>query len=454
MAAMKRLTHTFVKSVTRPGRYGDGRGGLGLSLLVKKTVSGRQSKTWSQRLRINRKITTMGFGSYPVVTLADARIRALDNARRVNQGEDILKPPPMIPTVDEAFDIVIEQRRPSWKGKKTESNWNLAKRYCKPISSKPVSEVKQNDVVDILAPIWQKKPRMASSVRSNLSRVMVWAINREYRTSNPATPATVKELGKQPPSSHHRSLPQDQLGSALAKIRDADTWWAVRYCLIFTAFTGVRSGEAREATWDEINWEDFTWTIPGARMKNSLEHKIPLSSQAIEILLHARDILLHGRDQNTRCEGVIFPPQRGGHHINSAMLSSLMKKLEIPASPHGSRASFRNWAGARAHYIPRPAAEMVLAHKQGEQIELTYMTSDFFEERQPIMQEWADFLTETMGPTIGDEQKPQEKARIRPDPIRGKGTPATRKIRAAHASKPVTPAGACPELPLTPYLVR
>ena len=112
-----RLTHTFVKSVTRPGRYGDGRGGLGLSLLVKKTVAGRCSKTWSQRLRINRKITTMGFGSFPVVTLADARIRALDNARRVNQGEDILKPPPIIPTVDEAFDIVIEQRRLLGKGK-------------------------------------------------------------------------------------------------------------------------------------------------------------------------------------------------------------------------------------------------------------------------------------------------------------------------------------------------
>ena len=156
-----RLTHTFIKSVTRPGRYGDGRGGLGLSLLVKKTVSGRQSKTWSQRLRINRKITTMGFGSYPVVTLADARIKALDNARRVNQGEDILKPPPTIPTVEEAFDIVIEQRRPSWKGKKTEANWELAKRYCKPISSKPVSEVKQQDIIDVLVPIWQEKPNLA-----------------------------------------------------------------------------------------------------------------------------------------------------------------------------------------------------------------------------------------------------------------------------------------------------
>ena len=441
-----RLTHTFVKSVTRPGRYGDGRGGLGLSLLVKKTVAGRCSKTWSQRLRINRKITTMGFGSYPVVTLADARIKALDNARRVYQGEDILKPPPIIPTVEEAFDIVIEQRRPSWKGENTEGTWDLTKRYCKPISSKPISEVKQKDVIDVLAPIWQEKPRMARAVRSNLSTVMIWAINREYRASNPATPATVQELGKQPPGSHHPSLPEDQLGSALAKIRDADAWWAEKYCLIFLAFTGVRSGEARKATWEQINLDSATWTIPGSRMKNSVIHKVPLSTQAVEILLYVRE-------QTGRSEGVIFPPERGGHHINSPRLSHLMRKLEIPAVPHGDRSSVRNWAGGRAD-IAQPAAEMVLGHKQSKDIEKTYMTSDFFEHRRPIMQEWADFLTKTMGPTIGDEQKPQEKARIRPDPIRGKGTPATRKIRAAHASKAVTPAGACPEFPLTPYLVR
>ena len=110
------LTHAFVKSVTRPGRYGDGRGGLGLSLLVKKNAAGGYSKTWSQRLRIGRKLTTRGFGSFPIVTLADARKRALDNARRVYHGEDILKPPPVIPTVNKAFDIVREQRRPSRKG--------------------------------------------------------------------------------------------------------------------------------------------------------------------------------------------------------------------------------------------------------------------------------------------------------------------------------------------------
>ena len=94
--------------------------------------------------------------------------------------------------------------------------------------------------------------------------------------------------------------------------------------------------------------------------------------------------------------------------MTSTRLSGLMKKLEIPAVPHGDRSSLRNWAGGRVD-IAQPAAEMVLGHKQSNDIEKVYMTSDFFEHRQPIMQEWADFLTSTMGPTIGDEQKPQEK---------------------------------------------
>ena len=396
MAALKstRLTHSFVKSVTRPGRYGDGRGSHGLSLRVKPTAAGGWSKTWSQRIRIDRRLLNLGLGSFPVITLATARERALDNARRVAQGEDILKPPPIIPTVDEAFDIVIAQRRPSWKSTKTtEECWHLAKRYCKPIGSKPVSAIRQEDVIDVIAPIWQKKPRLARDVRGKLSTVMTWAINREYRrASNPAAPAGVQELGKQPPGGHRQSLEPDQFGSALALIRDADAPWAERYCLIFLSFTGVRSGEAREATWNEINLDDATWTIPGYRMKNGIPHRVPLAAQVVEILLCARE-------QTGRSEGVIFPPVRRGHHMGSRRLSILMHNLEIPAVPHGGRSSFINWAAGRPH-IPEAAAEMVLAHIPTEAVKKAYKTSDFFKERQPVMQEWADYLTETMGPVI------------------------------------------------------
>ncbi len=73
MVDRKPMSAAFVRNLSRPGRYGDGRGGYGLSLLVRNTANGRVSKTWSQRVRINGKVTNIGLGKYPLVTLAEAR---------------------------------------------------------------------------------------------------------------------------------------------------------------------------------------------------------------------------------------------------------------------------------------------------------------------------------------------------------------------------------------------
>ena len=399
-----RLTHNFVKSVAKEGRYGDGRGGLGLSLLVKRTANGRWSKTWAQRIRVKSRQASVGLGSFPAVTLAMARDRALDNARRVEQGEDILKPPPPVPTVDDAFDRVIADRKKSWKGEQTLDNWRRIKRLCKPIGSKLVSEVTAKDVLELITPLWHTMPDNARTIRSKLSVVMEWSITEGLRKeTNPARPSVTKSLGKQDPVAHHKSLDPSQLGSALAIIRDADAWWAAKYCLILIAFTGVRSGEARKATWDEIDLDTDTWTIPASRMKARKEHMVPLSTQAKEILAYARE---HGESNH----GTIFPPARGGRYMDSGNLSGLMLslKIKIPAVPHGSRSSFINWASGRSH-IPEPAAEMVLAHTPSDAVKRAYRTSDFFEHRIPIMQEWADFLTESMGPVTSTNPRPQVK---------------------------------------------
>ena len=182
------------------------------------------------------------------------------------------------------------------------------------------------------------------------------------------------------------------LGSALAKLRDADAWWAEKGCLLFIGFTCARSGEARMANWDEIDLDESTWTIPASHMKTDLEHRVPLSTQAKELLAHARE-------QTDPSENRIFPPQRGGEYIGNDRLSRLLRKLEIPTVPHGFRTSFRNWAEGRAD-IARPVAEMVLAHYPTDAVMKALMTSALFEKRQPLMQEWADFLTETMGTVI------------------------------------------------------
>ena len=191
---------------------------------------------------------------------------------------------------------------------------------------------------------------------------------------------------------HYRFLRCTELGTALATIRDADIWWAVKCCLLFIVLTGVRSGEAREATWDEIYLDNANWTIPASRMKNGREHKVPLSKQAMQILAHARD---HTDQSDNR----IFPPQRGGRYIGSDRLSKLLKKLEIPTVPHGFRTSFRIWAAGLAH-IKQTAADICLAHYPTGIFAKAFMTSDLFNERRTLMQEWADHLTETMGPVI------------------------------------------------------
>ena len=84
----KPLTAAFVRTVTRPGRYGDGRGGFGLSLLVKPMSNGRVSRTWSQRVVIDGRPTSIGLGSFPRVTLAQARKMALHNRRELDAGRD------------------------------------------------------------------------------------------------------------------------------------------------------------------------------------------------------------------------------------------------------------------------------------------------------------------------------------------------------------------------------
>ncbi|WP_419927270.1 Arm DNA-binding domain-containing protein [Candidatus Poriferisocius sp.] len=83
-----KLTVEFVEEVERPGRYSDGRGANGLSLLVRETTDGRIAKTWSQRVTIDRQRTNLGLGPYPVVTLAEARDAALENRRAVHRGYD------------------------------------------------------------------------------------------------------------------------------------------------------------------------------------------------------------------------------------------------------------------------------------------------------------------------------------------------------------------------------
>ena len=100
MNQTKALSAAFVRTVTRPGSYGDGRGGYGLTLMVRERKHGGVNKSWAQRIWIGGRPTNIGLGTYPIVSLAMARDRAFKNRRAVAEGKDPRKKPPPVPTVN------------------------------------------------------------------------------------------------------------------------------------------------------------------------------------------------------------------------------------------------------------------------------------------------------------------------------------------------------------------
>ena len=193
------LNATFVKNVRRPGRYGDGRGGHGLTMMVKQRNNERLSKTWAQRIRINGKETNLGLGSYPAVTLAEARRRALRNRQAIEEGRN--PKGPRTPTFREATETVIAVHAPRWKlGGLTEKHWRSSlDTYANPrLGNKRIDRITSGDVLACLSPIWTAKPEMARKVRRRIAAVMKWAVAQGYREDNPADDRIPAALGSKP----------------------------------------------------------------------------------------------------------------------------------------------------------------------------------------------------------------------------------------------------------------
>ncbi len=380
----KRLSAAFVKTVTRPGRYGDGHGGLGLSLMVKPRANGGLSKTWAQRQRIDGRLVSLGLGSYPVVTLAKARSNALVNARAVADGSDPRAKPSTVPTFDEAVKLVIDIHRVSWKdaGRSAKIWQSSLDTYATPaIGIKRVSEVTSADVLDVLMQIWNEKPETARRVKHRISAVMKWAVAQGFRDDNPAGETINDALPRMKGvKRHRRALHHSKVKDAIERVKNSEAWESTKLCFEFLTLTAARSGEVRAVQWDEIDLDRRVWTVPVERMKTSREHRVPLSHRAIEILHESHD-LYDG-------SGLVFPSITG-KVLSDSTVSKLLRELDINAVPHGFRSSFRDWCAESGQ--PREVAEAALAHTvQG--VEGAYFRSDLFEQRRRVMEEWAVYI--------------------------------------------------------------
>ena len=381
----KRLSASFAKTVNRPGRYGDGRGGHGLSLLVKPASAGGFSKIWCQRLRLNGKPTDLGLGSYPVVGLAEARAAALSNRQLAARGLDPRVRTAGVPTFQEASERVIEMHASSWKeGSKSEGQWRSSlSAYVYPyIGSKAVDQVRSADVMVVLLPIWTAKPETAQRVRQRIGAVMKWAIAQGFREDNPAGEAIGAALPRSgTPRGHHRALPHSEVAGAIAKIKDSGAYISTVLAFEFIVLTASRSAEGRLATWDEMDLEGRVWTIPEVRMKARREHRVPLSSRAMKVLEDARE--------SSGEHDLVFPSPTG-HALSDSTISKLCRENGVNCVPHGFRSSFADWC--REHHYDKDLVDICLAHVR-KGVDAAYFRTELISPRRKLMQAWGDYLT-------------------------------------------------------------
>lgn len=391
---INRLKAVSVAKAMPPGYHPDGAG-----LYLQVSPSG--AKSWVFRYMRQGKQREMGLGSYQGVTLAQARQKASDARTILASHEDpldlrqkALTKSRLSAATARSFESCatefIASQRAGWKSEKHGTQWlSTLKTYAFPIIGPlPVSAIDTGLVLQVLEPIWTTKTETANRVRGRIESVLSWATARGFRSGdNPArwrghldaalpSPKKVKKVV------HFPALPYSEIRAFMTELGKGES--QSRLALQLLILTACRTSELIGARWGEIDFEKATWTIPGERMKAGIEHRVPLSTQALAIFNQ-----LAGK----RLGDFVFPGQRNRKTMsNMAMLELLKGMGRGDITAHGFRSTFRDWAAEETNF-PNHVVEMALAHTIGDKTEAAYRRGELFSKRAKLMQAWADFAT-------------------------------------------------------------
>ena len=393
---MPKLSVKSIAALKQSGMYSDDDT-PGLYLRIGPTGA----KSWILRTLVHGKRREMGLGSVSVVGLAEARDLARTHRKSARQGGDPLaerRRAKGIPSFQEAAKTVHEALLPTWRNKKHAETWlATVEAYAVPkIGSRPIDTISSGDVLEILSPIWTTTPETAKRLKQRLSTVMDWAKGKGYLTAGNPVTGIEKALPRVERSKvHMAALPWREVPDFMVDLASREGISA--RCLEFIILTTARSGEARGARWEEVDFAQKVWTVPAERMKRKKPHRVPLSEAALAVLEAVKGLGLDA----TYC----FPsPQRsrtaGGKPLSDMVFKSLFSRMDREGFvTHGFRSSFRDWASESAH-APREVAEACLSHATGNAVEQSYARSDLLERRRGLMDAWGRFATGAAGQVV------------------------------------------------------
>jgi integrase len=392
-----KLSTLAIARLSRPGNHADG-GNLYLR------IQPEGSKSWVFRFKRRNpvtgkdKTTWVGLGSLELVSLAEARARALEYRKLLRNGGDPLAAErarraghaggrPFF----EVMAAYLEAHRAGWRSEKHAREWQTTlEQHAARLLPISVTAIDTGAVLAVVRPIWNEKTETASRLRGRIENVLDYATARGWRVGeNPARwrghlDKLLPPRSKVAAVTHHAAVPWQDIGRVMARL--AESQGTAARCLQFLILTAARSGEARGARWNEIDLDAALWTVPAERMKAGRDHRVPLSEPALAIL---REMMPLKR----RPDGLVFPGGKPGSPLSDVALS---KALAVAgggdATVHGMRSTFRDWC-AEATAYPREVAESALAHANRDRVEAAYARSDHLERRRALMTAWGEHCT-------------------------------------------------------------
>jgi integrase len=406
---MPRLTDATMKNA-KVGEHSDAQT-PGLTFIVRASTS-KQAKSlrrlWSYRFSLGGKRQKMGLGSYPAVSLEDARRRAREAAAMVAKGLD----PRLARRADpanltfrdaaEAYLVEALPRYPSARGK--HSLQHALRVHCAPLHGKPVIQVGTRDVANLLRTIAANAPPTAERVRGALRGLFASvAIDMEDLGVVMRDPVTSAGLR----AAHYVPAGDGGRLSALAPSQGPEFMHALRELnatdarlLEFVILTVSRAGAARAATFEQINSTSGVWRIPATQLKDARFRKgepfaVPLAPRALGIVEEMR-----AKRPNAPSSAPIFTDPNGAPLNDMALVTLLRRMCRVrpwldPTSnrwvtTHGFRSTFRTWCQDTRR--DREVVEIAMGHRFHGAVESRYARGDLLRERTLLLHDWARYL--------------------------------------------------------------
>lgn len=377
-------------------------------------------KTWTVRYKLPgaKTATPATIGHYPAMSLAEARVRAVEVQRDAKQGKATAgvrkaQQASMEATTAEqeaeararaeqeraTFRAVsgrwLAEKRPTWATETHRKARLVVNDYLVPnLGDADMRTLETKDVRPVLLEMAANTPQLARKARQYLGSIVEQAINEGLRPDE-----STLRLARVLPSFRSGHMPavtddDSRLGEVMRAI-DVHGNRVVRAALILASLTAMRSGVVASARWSEIDLDAAEWRIPGRnpdgsnRMKTGQDFTTSLPAQAVEVL----------REMYARTAGqeYVFPPQarQKSPHLSRDSLSKALRDMGFQGThtTHGFRASLRTLGRERLG-IDVDVLEAQLAHAPKDEVEAAYARVKFREKRREVMQAWADYLDE------------------------------------------------------------